>query len=149
MQQLQLELITLAPGRKIGQQLDCTAVATNGIAKREDLGGVLSRDRVVADRPLRGLGAVVLLGQGGRHGPPVTAREQLDGLRDPAVQQRPQRRGRQLVCRLAQQVVGEVVCRTLVAPDDPASPQLVDCVDDDVLGIVARLGEQPERECAA
>ncbi len=108
---------------------------------RRDIG----RTPVVRHRPLAPPAPGVLFGQLGRDRVGVVGVEQLEALGDTPVQQPAFRRADLGVGRFAEHVMGEVVA----VPEllhDPAPPQFVDGLDDDVGLQVARLGEQAKGE---
>ena len=108
---------------------------------RGDVGGA----PVVGHRPLRPPAAGILLRELSRDRVRVVGVQQLESLRHAPVQQPALRRADLRVCRIAEQIVGEVVAVAELA-HDPAAPQLVDRRHDDAGVEVTRLGEQVEGE---
>ncbi len=109
-----------------------------------DMGGPL----VVGHRPLGPPAPGILLGELDRNAIRVLGVKQFQGLGDAPVQQPAFRRADPRICRFAQQVMGEVVAIPEF-PHDPAPPQLVNCLHNQVGVQVRCLSEQIEGEIRA
>ncbi len=100
---------------------------------------------VVGHGPPRPPAAGILLRQLSRDRVRVVSVQQLECLRHAPVHEPALRRAHLRVCRIAEQIVGEVVAVTELA-HDPAAPQLVDCRHHDAGVEVTRLSEQVKSE---
>ena len=139
----QLLPIACATLRQAGQHRQRGAMQTDRLGVRETGRGHLGGPAVVADRTVAASAAHVLLGQLRRHRVGVVGVQQLETLRDPAVQQPAPRRCDVGVGMLAEQVVREVVTVPGLT-QDAIAPQLVDGVHHGVGFQIARLGDQVE-----
>ena len=89
--------------------------------------------------------AGILLRQLSRNRVRVVSVQQFECLRHAPVHEPALRRADLRVCRIAEQIVGEVVAVTELA-HDPAAPQLVDCRHHDAGVEITRLSEQVKSE---
>ena len=140
--------VPVPPGRHGRDDRQRLLVQPDGLGVAEPGRRDLGRSLVVGQRPRGPPAAGVLLRELGRDRVGVLGVEQLEALGDPAMQEPAFRRADRRVCRVAQQVVGEVVAVPELV-HDPAPPQLVDRLHDGVGLQVTGLGEQVKGEVRA
>ena len=148
LQNLELAPVPVFALRQAAHDRQRLLVQPDRLGVGEHARGELGGAAVVGHRPARPPAARVLPGELSRDGVRVVGVQELEGLGHPAVQQPPLRRAYLRVCRLPEQVVGEVVAVAELA-HDPAPPQLVDRSHHGAGVEVARLREQFEGEVRA
>ena len=144
-QRADLQQVAVEAVRQLRELPERGLVQVDRLGVREDAGGGLRGAVVVLECPGAVSGTGVLVGQLPRHLVGAAGVQELQRLRQSAVQEPARGRADLLVRRVAQQVVGEVVAAAGLV-QDPQPPQLVDRADDRVGVEVRRLAEQLEVE---
>ena len=144
-QRADLQQVAVEAVRQLRELPERGLVQVDRLGVSEDAGGGLRGAVVVLECPGAVSGTGVLVGQLPRHLVGAAGVQELQRLRQSAVQEPARGRADLLVRRVAQQVVGEVVAAAGLV-QDPQPPQLVDRADDRVGVEVRRLAEQLEVE---